>query len=1046
MKKVSILLSCFNGTDLIEGYIDSLLHPEICSIATLVAIDFPFSHRDSDFVERQLRRYPDLVLVKKEENVSLYEAWNEAIRISPTEFVGNLNLDDRVSPDYYRSAVSALEKFSGDVFSSFSIMTSEIGQISPDARTQAHIPVERFKGEEIVEYGIDDLVMIANGRIVKKNIPHCAPVWRKSLHTELGYFDSKKYDFCADYEFWLRVAAKKKKMLVSRLESTVFYCSTGTVSDRLIHPESQKILDRWRETFPPANYKPTHLGEAHDLLHHCLNMNAIFGLPEYYAHLGDPSAVSEKLLSVINADGPAGSKPINMERLRQFKDKHKGEKALLLCNGPSLKKVDFSRIDPNEFTIFGLNKIFLGFESLGVEPNYIVAINKKVIEQSAEEYNCLQTIKFISNRVDPLLVPESTSTYHMNTANLPKPHNRFSQDISEYVYEGWTVTHAALQIIFYMGFSEVFIVGMDHRFSQHVMGQENKEAVIKGADLDHFDPRYFGNGQSWDLPDLVNSEISYRAALEAFNKDGRYVFDCTIDGACKIFPKSPVWSLYENGRESQTKKTLQIISQNVSKPLISIIIPLFNAVRFIGQAVDSIFEQDVSNIEIIIIDDASIDGSFELVNQLAKHESRIRIHKNQRTKGVSGARNTGLDLASGDYIGFLDADDFFESGAFKARLEVLTMNPEQPLVHSCLRFVGVDGNDLGFSVGKKNEISFHDTSGNPANFNSIFARSGFIKKFRFKEGLGNGEDWLFLATLLRSGAKSKYVEGGGAVYRLHPSSETVSNFYNHEDMLKHVLDWIYSDSHEAAVAKEFTKGLRTPPKEEVLLRRETNVFLWALLAGDDKKCRALLADPKFARFLETLTKDHFLSSMRLIIARQHMVSLEAASNLPEAIISKIRNTSDSIGLALQYPALDDALAECFGYKCAINVAVNQLDRDSCNGDNRQEDGRHIISPNNDKIPLSFNFKGLINSGDFVAGIMGFRIDKECTLSLMLVGDGNTTFESAVENFSLPKGQHILAICHQFNMRQDGVSLKVSAVDSSVTITDIKCELEFLSTN
>ena len=230
-------------------------------------------------------------------------------------------------------------------------------------------------------------------------------------------------------------------------------------------------------------------------------------------------------------------------RLKQFKNRYRGGRCILLCNGPSLNKVDFSRIDTSSFVIFGLNKIYLGIDRFGVRPEYIVAVNRKVIAQSTEQYNKLPIIKFIGTPDREPLIQEDPYTYLINTG-LYKSNRRFSEDICKFVHEGYTVTHAALQIIFYMGFSEVYIVGMDHRFTQHVTGQENMESTIHGDDADHFDSTYFGNGQTWDLPDLVNSEISYRAALEVFSAHDRKIFDCTIDGACRIFPRLGIESLY----------------------------------------------------------------------------------------------------------------------------------------------------------------------------------------------------------------------------------------------------------------------------------------------------------------------------------------------------------------------------------------------------------------------------------------------------------------------------------------------------------------------
>lgn len=109
MKKISILLSCYRGVDLVEQYMDFLLTPEITKSCTLIAVNFPFSHKNPVWVETQLKRYPDLVLVNSPMDVSVYDAWNIAIRKSTTEYVCNLNLDDRVSPDYFTYGVECLE-------------------------------------------------------------------------------------------------------------------------------------------------------------------------------------------------------------------------------------------------------------------------------------------------------------------------------------------------------------------------------------------------------------------------------------------------------------------------------------------------------------------------------------------------------------------------------------------------------------------------------------------------------------------------------------------------------------------------------------------------------------------------------------------------------------------------------------------------------------------------------------------------------------------------------------------------------------------------
>ena len=239
-----------------------------------------------------------------------------------------------------------------------------------------------------------------------------------------------------------------------------------------------------------------------------------------------------------------------LQRLLRWKNRHLGEKCLLLCNGPSLNKVDFHRVSKSDYVIFGLNKIYLGFDYLGVKPRYIAAVNKKVLEQSDDAYKDLHgVIKFISFGVDESTLTADPTTFFMETKKLPANSERFSKDVVQYVREGGTVTHAALQIIYYMGFAEVTIVGMDHHFAQHCPGKENQTSVIAGDDIDHFDPNYFGNGKSWDLPDLEKSEGSYIAARRAFEERGGKIIDCSIGGACTIFEKRDIVShLYTNSQ------------------------------------------------------------------------------------------------------------------------------------------------------------------------------------------------------------------------------------------------------------------------------------------------------------------------------------------------------------------------------------------------------------------------------------------------------------------------------------------------------------------
>ncbi len=95
------------------------------------------------------------------------------------------------------------------------------------------------------------------------------------------------------------------------------------------------------------------------------------------------------------------------------------------------------------------------------------------------------------------------------------------------------------------------------------------------------------------------------------------------------------------------------------KPDISVVVPAYNAERFLTRAVDSIRRQTMKNIEILLVDDGSTDGTAALCRSLAAEDSRIRVLTRQNG-GAAAARNTGIRAASGQYVCFVDADDYIE--------------------------------------------------------------------------------------------------------------------------------------------------------------------------------------------------------------------------------------------------------------------------------------------------------------------------------------------------------------------------------------------------
>lgn len=92
---------------------------------------------------------------------------------------------------------------------------------------------------------------------------------------------------------------------------------------------------------------------------------------------------------------------------------------------------------------------------------------------------------------------------------------------------------------------------------------------------------------------------------------------------------------------------------------VSVIIPMYNVKNYIGECISSIQKQTLKNIEIIVIDDVSTDGSLQIVNKIARDDIRIHILSTNKNSGAGFARNLGIEAAKGEYCIFMDADDFY---------------------------------------------------------------------------------------------------------------------------------------------------------------------------------------------------------------------------------------------------------------------------------------------------------------------------------------------------------------------------------------------------
>lgn len=133
-----------------------------------------------------------------------------------------------------------------------------------------------------------------------------------------------------------------------------------------------------------------------------------------------------------------------------------------------------------------------------------------------------------------------------------------------------------------------------------------------------------------------------------------------------------------------------------SNPLVSICIPAYNNEDYISETLDSILAQTYQNLEIIVVDDCSKDGTYGVLQEYAAKDARFSIYKNEQNLGMSGNWNKALSLTKGEFIRLMCADDLLVPDCIEKEIKAFNENPSAVLVESDSRLVDLERKSKGF--------------------------------------------------------------------------------------------------------------------------------------------------------------------------------------------------------------------------------------------------------------------------------------------------------------------------------------------------------------
>ena len=191
---------------------------------------------------------------------------------------------------------------------------------------------------------------------------------------------------------------------------------------------------------------------------------------------------------------------------------------------------------------------------------------------------------------------------------------------------------------------------------------------------------------------------------------------------------------------------------SMQKPLVSVIMPAYNAEKYISKAIASVQQQTIENWELIVIDDCSGDGTAEVVAGFAQADSRIRFLKNEQNSGVARTRNRGIEVCTGEYVAFLDSDDIWHPEKLECQIKCLQEN-NGDLSYTSYSIVDHMGKQQCADFVVPETVDFDGLlKENVIGCSTVVVKSAQVKARGFEEDFFHG-DYVLWLQLLQAGCK-----------------------------------------------------------------------------------------------------------------------------------------------------------------------------------------------------------------------------------------------------------------------------------------------------
>lgn len=234
------------------------------------------------------------------------------------------------------------------------------------------------------------------------------------------------------------------------------------------------------------------------------------------------------------------------DEIEKLKNKYQGKRCFIVGNGPSLTVEDLEKLK-DEIT-FASHKIYIIFEDTSWRPTYYTAQDALLIAKETKEISKITSPKIISLLQDYKYENIDNTLYlKLDCTTADNDFPLFSEDIKKCVYEGMTVSYSNIQIAVYMGFKEIYLIGVDHNYS--VERKADGSIQYNNDVKDYFSNKYMSNEfktGEFNLPNTQKSTLGYMAAKKYADEHGIKIYNATRGGKLEVFERADLDEVIAN--------------------------------------------------------------------------------------------------------------------------------------------------------------------------------------------------------------------------------------------------------------------------------------------------------------------------------------------------------------------------------------------------------------------------------------------------------------------------------------------------------------------